>query len=690
MAFDHILWLDLETRSRVDLSKCGAYLYRDCPDHRVLVAGYALDMAQPKAAIIGPSGNLPVELRNMLADKRVQVRAHNAAFDRLQLKDAAPPIERWFCTAAQARAIALPGKLEDLGRAVGATIRKDPRGMRLIQLLSIPDAYGRFNDDPRLMQEFADYCAVDIATMRACSMGLPELRDDDLAAYHASERVNDRGLPIDTELCRLAVQYAKVEAEEAAQAVVELSAGALRTVRGTKLTQWVHERLDPTLRKHMEVYRTQKTDMKQKGTGAGSTVGGPGAESGRNRCYLGEANAVTRMKVSLAVDIRATLLDIAHENPEAMAPEVVAVIEAAEAGSMMSTAKFQTMLNRTSADGRLRGAFVFNGAYQTNRFSSTGAQVHNFPREVAKDPEAVLAAMRRGEPLDGVLRTLKSMLRPAIAPRDGKVIVRADWNAVEARGLPWLVDTPQARAYMAAFTEKGRDLYVEQAVAAGLGPVRQPGKVVVLSLGYGGAEGALARMAKNYGVHIADREGVVRRWREANPWVAHKKHGWWAQLHQAALRAMGNGGRVYHAGRVTLQLAGSNLVMVLPSGRQLHYPLAKVVDGDYGDEIQYLKASWKPKADAKAWPTARLWHGVQAENADQAICADLLRESLVRAEKQGIEVIGHVHDEVITEAEPGKAKNQGRALSRCMLTTPAWAKGFPLKVEVDISARFRK
>ena len=684
MTFDHILWLDLETRSRVNLPTHGAYLYRECPDHRVLVAGYALDMGKPKAAIIGPNGGLPVELRNMLADKRVQVRAHNAAFDRLQLKDDAPPIERWYCTAAQARAIALPGKLEDLGRAIGATIRKDPRGQQLIKLLSIPDAYGRFNDDPRLMQEFADYCAVDIATMRACSMGLPELRAEDLAVYHANERVNDRGLPIDTELCRLAMQYAKIEAEEAAQAVIELSAGALSTVRGTKLTQWVYARLDPTLRKHMDTYKTVVPGVD---VGRGKR-GGVGQLNGVDeRTPAGKS--VVKKGMSLATDVRATLLDIAEENPDAMAPEVVAMIEAAEAGSMMSTAKFKVMLDRVSADGRLRGAFVFNGAYQTNRFSSTGAQVHNFPRDVAKDPEAVLASMRRGEPLPGVLRTLKSMLRPAIAPKDGKVIVRADWNAIEARGLPWLVDTEQARAYMAAFTEEGRDIYVEQAVAAGLGPMRQPGKVVVLSLGYGGAEGALARMAKNYGVHIHDREGVVQRWRWANPWVAHKKHGWWAQLQRAALRAMEDGRR-YSAGRVILQKAGANLVMVLPSGRALHYPLAKVVEGTYGDEVQYLKASWKPKADAKAWPTARLWHGVLAENADQAICADLLRESLVRAEKQGIEVIGHVHDEVITEAEPAKAKNQGRALSRCMLTLPGWAKGFPLKVEVDTSARFRK
>ncbi len=679
--FDQILWLDFETRSRVNLKTHGAYRYTDCPDHRILVAGYALDDRPPQAAILHPGRPWPIDLANMLADPRVQVRAHNAAFDRLQMGEHAPPIDRWYCTAAQARGAALPGKLEDLGRAVGANLRKDPRGAELIQLLSIPQADGTFCNDPKLMDEFAAYCASDIATMRACSLALPAMRDIDLDVYHASERINDRGLPIDVELCRLATQYAEAEAQEAAGKVIILSKGALRTVRGTKLRDWVYERLDPTLRKHMELYRTQRVDIVQKGPGLFDNTDqrGPTPQKG----------GVASLKTSLAADIRATLLDIAEENPDAFAPEVVEMIEAAEAGSMSSTAKFQTMLNRVSKDGRLRGAFVFNGAYQTNRWSSTGAQVHNFPRLVAKDPEAVLAVMRTGAPLDGTLRTLKSMLRPAIAPKRGRVIVRADWNAVEARGLPWLADSPEARAYMAAFSDATRDIYVEQGRAAGLDD-RQAGKVVVLSLGYGGGEGALSKMAKNYGVAIDDKGGVVVRWRRANGWVADKRTGWWASLIRCAHNAMASPGRSFRAGRVTLQTAGANLTMSLPSGRTMHYPLAVTTQGEYGPEIEYLKASWKPKADAKGWPKGRAWHGIFAENATQAACADLLRECLLTCERDGIEVIGHVHDEVITEAPAGRAKAQGKALQRAMLETPAWASSFPLKAEVDIAPRFRK
>jgi DNA polymerase len=509
------------------------------------------------------------------------------------------------------------------------------------------------------------------------------MRPEDLRVYHASERVNDRGLPIDVELCRLAVQYAAAEKIEAEAAVLELSAGALKKVQGKKLRDWVYERMDPILRKHMDVYRTKVIDVQDKGGGAAEKPGG------RNRNQNG-ANSITVKTRSLAAEVRATLLAIAEEEPDAIDPVVVQVIEAAEAGSMMSTAKFGTMLDRVSSDGRLRGAFTFNGAYQTNRWTSTGAQVHNFPRLVAADPEAILKMMRAGKPLPGVLRTLKSMLRPAIAPKGGKVIVRGDWNAIEARGLPWLVNSPAASAYMAAFSDDSRDIYTEQAIAAGLGPQRQPGKVVVLALGYGGAEGALATTGRSYDIQIPEPERVVHRWRNANPWVSDKRTGWWASLGRCAMQAMHNPGKPYRAGRVVLQKVGDTLTMQLPSGRLLHYPMPEIVDGKFGPEIAYLKAAWKPKADAKKWPTARLWHGVFAENADQAMCADLLRETLVRCEDEGIEVIGHVHDEVITEEPAGKAKAAGKKLQRCMLVTPKWAAGFPLKVEVDVSPRFRK
>jgi DNA polymerase len=355
---------------------------------------------------------------------------------------------------------------------------------------------------------------------------------------------------------------------------------------------------------------------------------------------------------------------------------------------MSSVSKFGTMLDRVSADGRLRGAFVMNGASQTGRFSSTGAQLHNFPRLVADEPDLLRADILRGGKLNGsVLTALKSMLRPAIRPRKG-YIVRADWSAVEARGLPWL--TGDAEAYLDLWRDGSRDPYVEQARISGLGENRQAGKVLVLSLGYGGGTAALLRTSKYYGVTINAVEQVVRNWRTANGWAP----TWWSQLEAAAYSALRNpDGRQFSAGRVSFAADAFGLVMLLPSGRHLRYPLAKFEwqQERQQSSISYAKAAWKPKADAKGWPRATLWHGTLAENATQATCGDLLREAIVASVGAGLPLIGHVHDELIGEAPNQRAaKDLARAFEQRMLDLPAWASDLPLAVETDCAAYFRK
>lgn len=647
-----VLWVDIETRSRCDLPKAGAYRYAADPSTENLVICWAQDYGKVARWRYNDNAAKLEKFLKLYRDPRIQKRAHNAAFERLVLgaKFGPRPIEEWYCTAVQARALALPGKLEDVAFALKTTHQKDRRGAELIRLLSIPRADGTFLEDPYLLQEFEDYCATDVEAMRDISTAMAPLTPRALHEYHISEYINDVGVPIDRELCELAMGYADRESEEAKSSIGTLSGGALRTPRGTKLTQWVYDRLPEDGQKMMTVYKGGKKRM------------------------------------TLDADTRSNLMDWIADGAEVGA-DVLAVIEAADAAAMSSVSKFGAMLARADDDDRVRGAFVFNGARQTGRFSSTGAQLHNYARLVAEDPEAMLKLMRARAALPGgTLRALKSMLRPAIKPRKG-FVVRADWNAVEARALPWLVDTPPATRYMGAFSDPSRDIYVEQSHAAGLGGERQPGKVVVLSMGYGGGENALDRMARNYGVTINDRPAVVQRWRGANKWAV----GWWRKLSRAALDALVNGGAPVPAGRVAFTGHSNWLSMTLPCGRDIWYPEASVVEGEYGYQIEYLKAGLKPKAGAEEWPRARLWHGLLAENADQATCASLLRDALVRGWEARLPVIGHVHDEVICEARTAKqAKEVGKALEACMLSSGDWAKGLPLRAEVDISERFRK
>jgi DNA polymerase len=115
---------------------------------------------------------------------------------------------------------------------------------------------------------------------------------------------------------------------------------------------------------------------------------------------------------------------------------------------------------------------------------------------------------------------------------------------------------------------------------------------------------------------------------------------------------------------------------MLPSGRVLCYPFARFEEN--GD-ITYAKAAYKPAADAKQWPRARLWRGLACENITQAIAADILRHAL----RQLNDVVLHVHDEIVIDGD-------GSRLAEVMATPPPWASDLPLKAEVKTMTRYQK
>jgi DNA polymerase len=278
---------------------------------------------------------------------------------------------------------------------------------------------------------------------------------------------------------------------------------------------------------------------------------------------------------------------------------------------------------------------------------------------------------------------LKGMLRPALIPAPGKQFVVADWSAVEARVTAWASADPQADEVLQVFRD-GRDIYKRE--AAGIYRVpedavdkdqRQIGKVAILSLGFGGAVGAFSAMGRAYGVYMeeSDSRRIVDAWRRANAWAVR----YWGKLEDAYTRALRNPGREFTAGRVTYLYDKQHLWYALPSGRILCYPFAKFE----GDEITYVKAAWKPAADATEWPRARLWRGLACENITQAVANDLLRHAL----RQLDDVVLHCHDEIVQETDDPDAPN---TLKQVMCTPPDWAAGLPLNAEVDVMSRYGK
>jgi DNA polymerase len=649
------LWIDFETRSRCDLKAHGVYNYARDPSTDVLCMSWAFDDDEVQTWL--PGQPFPDEVSNHTG----QIRAHNAAFERLvfwyvlQMDFA---LEQFYCTATQARANCAPGSLEDAGRFAGAAMRKDHRGSQLVRALCIPRPDGTFNDDAALMTALVEYCERDVRAMRAISQGLRQLSDTELADYHVNERINDAGVLVDVPLAKAAQVYAAAELEEIQALVVSVTKGAVASVRSPRMRDWVWKRVGPQARDLMTVTKGEET------------------------------------KRSIDKNVRASLLVLAEENPDEVPADVADVVQCADDLWASSVAKFARMADLADEeDHRVRGAFVFAGGAATGRASSYGAQVHNFARKTAKDPEAVRHAMVRGHkivPTYGkrVTDVLKGMLRPSLMAAPGRKLVTADWSAIEARVNPWLSSCAASDAKLDLF-RTGEDIYKVNASATFGVAVpdvddaqRQVGKVQELACGFGGSVGAFNAMGRVYGVVLPEAQSrrMVEAWRRANPWAVEQ----WSALERAYTIAMRQPGHEFTAGRVTYLYDRQHLWYALPSGRVLCYPHARFER----DGITYAKAAWKPAQDAKEWPRARLWHGLACENIVQAVANDLLRDALRRLDAAGQKVVLHVHDEIVLEADDVEAA--AAQLEAVMVAPPAWAAGLPLAAEVNIRERYGK
>jgi DNA polymerase bacteriophage-type len=571
-----------------------------------------------------PDLTFPVDVLN----HKGQIRAHNAAFERLifwYVLQINFDLEQFYCTATQARANCAPGSLEDVGRFAGADMKKDRRGDYLVRQCCIPPYNESFT------AELIEYCEQDVRAMRAVSLALRQLSDEELLDYHVNERINDRGVKVDIALCKAAIRYADAELAEIQSIVTEITGGL--AVRSPRMREWVLARVTDEQKKLM---------------------------------WVGE-------KYSIDKAVRANLLAC-----DDLDPDVREVVQCADDLWASSIAKFKRLQELADVeDDRVRGAFVFAGGSATGRASSYGAQVHNFTRKTARDPATVrddMAAGRAIVPLHGrrVTDVLKGMLRPALI---GNFVV-ADWSAIEARVNPWLSGMGDEK-----LKQFDQDIYKINAAATFGCSVdqvtddqRQIGKVQELSCGYAGGVGAFAAMGRAYGIHLpeADARRMVDAWRRSNQWAVR----FWSELERAYTSAMHTPNAEFSAGRVTYLFDRQHLWYILPSGRVLCYPFAKLEE----DGISYCKAAWKPAADAKEWPRARLWKGLACENITQAVANDVLRHAL----RQLDNVVLHVHDEIVLE------DGDADLLRRVMCTSPPWAAGLPLKAEVKQMFRYGK
>lgn len=643
-----------------------------------------------------------------------------------------PPLKIEQCLDAQAQAEGslLPGGLDAACKALNTKHKKNNRGKKLISLLCTDTRTGvmakmqgthpaqAVGDAPdpaaylALLREFRDYGGDDIPSMRDVWNKTRPLSVEEWREYWAHFAINDRGKYVDVEFAAAASKFASVEKARISERLVDLSGDSKMTIGAhTRKARWMFDALAPAPELQMLVQVFDKD-------------GRPAEDKKGNPKFCFDKSVRASVLAGLAEPEHAELFE------QDAFDTVLEFAESVEAGNSAAATKYPKVVSFACDDQRLRGGYVFNGG-GPGRFSSRGVQEHNLTRTPITKPihgdgkphydpnyamdfieyvvwlgkqksadyehHAKVLEAEYGAP---ITRLLGRALRPTIQAPPGKLLAWCDWSSIEARKLPWLAKSNSAELKLDVFRRfdagEGPDVY--RVAAGGINHIppeavtdkqRQEGKVLELSLGFGGGHRALRNMAKNYGVFLTEERAkdLVQSWRKNNDWAT----SFWYALKDAAASAMCHEKTWFPVGRVSYaffpELMNGSLVCVLPSGRPLVYPNARYVPilnehtGKVRNELTYKRA-W-----GQSYIRVKLWHGILAENVTQASAACLLRAKLVELEDVAV---AHTHDEIVVEGpEDGIEPLRDRVYST-MITLPKWAEGLPIAAEANYGPFYAK
>ena len=222
----HILSLDLETFSDVDIAKCGVYRYVQ-GDFHILLLAFAFDDEPVQIIDLACGEEIPEKVKNAIFDESILKTAWNAQFERTCLSrhfgvQLSP--DSWRCSMCHAASLSLPLKLKTAAEVLKVAEQKDSSGERLIKFFSVPCKPTKSNGgrtrnlpehDPEGWKTFKDYCLQDVRTERAIRKVLEHfpLSEREWEFYHMDQRINDRGVLLDTELISQAIRCDQIQSE---------------------------------------------------------------------------------------------------------------------------------------------------------------------------------------------------------------------------------------------------------------------------------------------------------------------------------------------------------------------------------------------------------------------------------------------------------------------------------------------
>lgn len=642
------LSIDIETKSSVDIGKSGAYKYAQSPDFQILLFAYQADNFPVEIVDLAQGEKIPDVILRSLSDPETIKHAYNAAFEWYCLNQAGyeTPLEQWRCTMVHGLYCGYTAGLEATGKAIGLPQEKQKLsiGKALIRYFCTPCKPTKANGGrmwnlphhaPEKWELFKKYCKQDVVTEHEILRRLEQfpMPEEEERLWQMDIRMNAYGVRVDTDLIRGALSIDATSTAVLTDEAIQIT-GLQNPNSQQQLLPWLAE---------------QGVDL-----------------SNLQRATVEEALAagVLNNKAERVLRIRQQL-------------------------GKTSTKKYVAMDMARCTDERVRGLTQYYGANRTGRWAGRLVQMQNLPRNYLKTLDGARKIVKAGNYAGlkmiygNVPDTLSQLIRTAFIPSEGNKFVVADFSAIEARVIAWLageqwvneVFATHGKIYEATASQmfhvpidriaKGNPEYT----------LRQKGKVATLALGYQGGTNALIAMgALSMGLTEEELPDIVLRWRNANRRIVDL----WYAVEQAALMAMQTAQpQAIHGLLFALEgdmVYGQCFLTVrLPSGRKLYYPKPFLQENRFGKQaIHYYTIGQQ----TRKWEIDSTYGGKMTENIVQAIARDCLAETLRRIDAKGLQVVFHVHDEVIIDAPMETTVDEICAL---MAEPIRWAPGLILK-----------
>lgn len=649
------LSIDIETRSSEDIGKVGLYKYAQSDDFAVLLFAYKADSEPVKVIDLANGEKIPEDIQQALSDPNIMKHAYNAAFEWYCLNQAGyqTPLTQWRCTMAHSLYCGYPAGLDATGKAIGLPQDKQKLsvGKALIRYFCVPCKPTKRNGGriwnlpqhaPEKWELFKEYNRQDVVTEYEIlqRLNLYPMPEDEVRLWWMTTEMNTFGVRVDATLIKGALTIHEQSAQDLTDEAVRIT-GLANPNSTAQLKAWLEETMFDWCGTDIQIDSLRKEDV-------------------------------------------SNLLGI-----EDLPSEVRRVLEIRQQLGKTSIKKYVVMQAAKGGDDRVRGLTQYYGANRTGRWAGRMVQMQNLPRNYLKTLDDARNLVKKKN-YDGVRMlygnvpdTLSQLIRTAFIPSEGHKFVVADFSAIEARVIAWLageqwvneVFATHGKIYEATASQMFH-VPIEKIVKGNPEySLRQKGKVATLALGYQGGVNALVSMgALNMGIPEEELPDIVQRWRQANRRICDL----WYAVEQAALTAMQTAQPQAIHGLI-FALEGDIvygqcfLTVQLPSGRKLYYPKPFLQENQFGKMAVHYHTVGQ---QSKKWEVTSTYGGKMTENIVQAVARDCLAETLKKIEDRGLQVVFHVHDEVIIDAPVDVTVEE---ICSIMAEPISWAPGLILR-----------